>query len=96
MGARTSSAYRTREALAAMSANPPTIALIDFGMPMMDGYQLANRIRGTPALADTVLVALSCWGQATDKERIMAAGLDHHLLKPADIQQLARVLQTVD
>ena len=38
MGARTSSAYRTREALAAMSANPPTIALIDIGMPMMDGY----------------------------------------------------------
>lgn len=96
MGADTSVAYGAREALAAMSADPPTIAFIDIGMPVMDGYELANRIRATPELADAVLIALTGWGQATDKERIMAAGFDHHLLKPADIHELARVLQTVD
>ena len=96
MGARTSAAYGAREALAAMSTNPPSVAFIDIGMPVMDGYELANRIRGTPALAGTVLVALTGWGQATDKERIMAAGFDHHMLKPADVHELARVLQTIE
>ncbi len=96
MGARTSAAYGAREALAAMSTNPPSVAFIDIGMPVMDGYELANRIRGTPALAGTVLLALTGWGQATDKERIMAAGFDHHLLKPADVHERARVLQTIE
>ncbi|WP_439586015.1 hybrid sensor histidine kinase/response regulator [Hydrogenophaga sp.] len=96
MGASTSVAYGGREALAAMSANPPTIAFIDIGMPVMDGYELASRIRATHSLAGAVLVALTGWGQANDKERIMAAGFDHHLLKPADIHELARVLQTIE
>lgn len=95
MGASTSVAYGAREALTAMSAHPPTVAFIDIGMPVMDGYELANRIRATDALAGAVLIALTGWGQATDRERIMAAGFDHHLLKPADIHELARVLQTV-
>lgn len=96
MGAETSVAYGAREALAAMSVSPPTLAFIDIGMPVMDGYELANRIRAAHALAGTVLVALTGWGQTTDRERIMAAGFDHHLLKPADINELARVLQTID
>ncbi len=96
MGARTSVAYGGREALAAMSADPPDIAFVDIGMPVMDGYELANRIRGTEALAGAVLIALTGWGQATDRERIMAAGFDHHLLKPADIHELAKVLQSVE
>jgi CheY-like chemotaxis protein/anti-sigma regulatory factor (Ser/Thr protein kinase) len=95
MGAQTSVAYGGREALAAMSADPPDIAFVDIGMPVMDGYELANRIRGTEALAGAVLIALTGWGQATDRERIMAAGFDHHLLKPADIHELAKVLQSV-
>lgn len=96
MGASASVAYGAREALAAMSADPPTIAFIDIGMPVMDGYELAGRIRATHALGGAVLIALTGWGQATDKERIMAAGFDHHLLKPADIHELSRVLQTVE
>jgi signal transduction histidine kinase len=96
MGAQTSVAYGGREALAAMSANPPDIAFVDIGMPVMDGYELANRIRGTEALAGAVLIALTGWGQTNDKERIMAAGFDHHLLKPTDFHELARVLQSVE
>ena len=96
MGATTSVAYGGREALSAMAASPPTIAFIDIGMPVMDGYELAGRIRASEQLSGAVLIALTGWGQATDKERIMAAGFDHHLLKPADIHELARVLQTVE
>ncbi len=96
MGASTSVSYGGREALSAMVAHPPTVAFIDIGMPVMDGYELAGRIRAIGELSGAVLVALTGWGQATDRERIMAAGFDHHLLKPADIHELARVLKTVD
>lgn len=92
LGASASVAYGGEEALAAMRANPPTIAFVDIGMPMLDGYELAGHVRAESTLADTVLVALTGWGQATDRERIMAAGFDHHLIKPADVQQLSALL----
>ena len=94
MGASTSVAYGVDEALALMAACPPTLAFVDIGMPVRDGYELAGLVRADSALADMVLVALTGWGQATDRERIMAAGFDHHLIKPADIQQLADLLDT--
>ncbi|WP_382324221.1 ATP-binding protein [Hydrogenophaga sp. UC242_53] len=94
MGASTSVAYGVDEALAAMEACPPTIAFVDIGMPVRDGYELAGLVRADSALADTVLVALTGWGQATDRERIMAAGFDHHLIKPADLEQLTELLAT--
>jgi two-component system, sensor histidine kinase len=72
----------------------PTLAFIDIGMPVRDGYELAGLVRADSALADTVLVALTGWGQATDRERIMAAGFDHHLIKPADLDQLTELLDT--
>lgn len=92
LGASASVAYGGEEALAAMRANPPTIAFVDIGMPVLDGYELAGHVRAESTLADTVLVALTGWGQATDRERIMAAGFDHHLIKPADVQQLSALL----
>jgi two-component system, sensor histidine kinase len=95
MGASVSVAYGGEEALEAMTACPPTIAFLDIGMPVMDGYELAARVRASDALAGVTLIALSGWGQPTDRQRIMAAGFDHHLIKPADMQQLAVLLQTV-
>lgn len=95
MGASVSVAYGGEEALSAMTACPPTMAFLDIGMPVMDGYELAARVRASDALAGVTLIALSGWGQPTDRERIMAAGFDHHLIKPADVQQLAVLLQTV-
>ena len=95
MGASTSVAYGGLEALNAMTACPPTIAFLDIGMPVMDGYELAARIRTSDALAGVTLIALSGWGQLADRDRIMAAGFDHHLIKPADIQQLALLLKIV-
>jgi signal transduction histidine kinase len=94
MGASTAVAYGVEEALAAMAVCTPTLAFIDIGMPVRDGYELAGLVRADSALADTVLVALTGWGQATDRERIMAAGFDHHLIKPADLDQLTELLDT--
>jgi signal transduction histidine kinase len=95
MGASASVAYGGEEALSAMTAHPPTIAFLDIGMPVMDGYELAARVRASDALAGVTLIALSGWGQVSDRDRIMAAGFDHHLIKPAGVQQLALLLKTV-
>ena len=96
MGANASVAYEGSSALEAMLAHPPTLAFIDIGMPVMDGYELAAHIRATDAIAGVVLVALTGWGQTTDRERIMEAGFDHHLIKPADIRQLAQLLKSCE
>jgi CheY-like chemotaxis protein len=61
----------------------PHIALLDIGMPRMDGYEAARRIR--EAKGDRiVLVALTGWGQGEDQQRAYAAGFDHHVTKPAE------------
>jgi signal transduction histidine kinase len=95
MGASASVAYGGEEALNAMMAHRPSIAFLDIGMPLMDGYELAARVRASDALAGVTLIALSGWGQLSDRDRIMAAGFDHHLIKPADIQQLESLLQSI-
>jgi CheY-like chemotaxis protein len=70
----------------------PDIALLDIGMPRMDGYELARRIRATHLGGDVVLVALTGWGQADDKKRAAETGFDEHLTKPVDPDLLTRVL----
>jgi CheY-like chemotaxis protein len=70
----------------------PDIALLDIGMPGMDGYELARRIRATRIGGDLVLVALTGWGQADDKKRAAETGFDEHLTKPVDPDLLTRVL----
>jgi CheY-like chemotaxis protein len=70
----------------------PAIVLLDIGMPDMDGYEVARRIRARAALRDVRLVALTGWGQAEDKRRSRDAGFDHHLIKPAGIDELRALL----
>jgi CheY-like chemotaxis protein len=62
-------------------------------MPYMDGYEVAKRMRATQWGEDAVLVAISGWGQARDRERARAAGFDHHFTKPATLQDLEPVLR---
>ncbi|MEP7206417.1 MAG: PAS domain S-box protein [Casimicrobiaceae bacterium] len=62
----------------------PGLVFLDIGMPGMDGYAVARRIRGTPGLEDVVLAALTGWGQKDDRRRTAEAGFDHHLVKPVD------------
>jgi CheY-like chemotaxis protein len=72
----------------------PDIALIDVGLPGLDGYEVAQRIRATEAGAAMLLVALTGYGQAEDRRRALAAGFDVHLVKPVAPERLAEVLSS--
>ena len=69
--------------------------IIDIGLPRMDGFEVARRIRQMPAADRALLIALSGYGNAEDKERAAKAGFDHHMTKPADLEVLERLLRSV-
>ncbi|HEY4100933.1 MAG TPA: PAS domain S-box protein [Gemmatimonadales bacterium] len=96
LGAEVSVAYSGPEALVAIESVKPAVAILDIGMPQMDGYQLARAIRAEPLLNDVILVALTGWGQDDDRALSRAAGFDHHLVKPADIDALRRLLRSIN
>jgi CheY-like chemotaxis protein len=70
----------------------PDIALLDIGMPDLNGYEVAKRLRRTDRGKDLKLIALTGWGQDEDKRRAREAGFDHHLTKPVDPQRLDALL----
>lgn len=73
----------------------PDVALIDLGLPIMDGYELARRLRQQPQFRNIVLIAQTGWGREDDRMRAREAGFDHHLVKPLDHQQLVQILAEV-
>jgi CheY-like chemotaxis protein len=81
------------QALEKIATFAPDIVFMDIGMPGMDGYEVAERIRAVPSCDQLVLVALTGWGQAEDRERAMKAGFDQHLTKPVDPADLDQVLR---
>lgn len=90
--------YQTRVAHDAPSALKiaaelhPAIAILDLGLPVMDGFELADRLRTMPGLADLRLIALTGYGQEADRERTRRAGFQHHLIKPVDFHVIERAL----
>lgn len=70
----------------------PQAVLLDIGMPDMDGYEVARRLRAVPAQRDTLLIALTGWGQDQDRRHSRAAGFDHHIVKPPDLQRLIELI----
>ncbi len=70
----------------------PEVVLLDIGMPRLDGYETARRIAGRSWAATTQIVAVTGWGQDTDRQRAKAAGFHRHLVKPVDLQALRDVL----
>ena len=92
LGAQPFVAYSGLDALDIATQVRPTVAILDIGMPGMDGCELAERLRSDSLHAGLMMIALSGWGQADDRERIAAAGFDHHLLKPADVPRLVALL----
>jgi signal transduction histidine kinase len=80
------------QALARVESFRPDVVLLDIGMPDMDGFEVARRIRQRSEFDNIVLIALTGWGQAEDRDRTQAAGFDHHLVKPADITALQSLL----
>jgi len=83
-------------ALATALREPPDVALLDIGLPDMDGHELARRLRVQPATAAAVLVALTGYGQAEDQQRAQQAGFDHHMVKPADLDRLLTLLASIE
>jgi PAS domain S-box-containing protein len=73
----------------------PNVVLLDIGLPGLDGYEVAERIRQQPALKGPVLVAMTGYGQQTDRQRSQEAGFDHHLVKPADFKTVQQILATI-
>ncbi len=89
-------AHDGESAWAAISADPPDIAFLDIGMPRLNGYDLARRVRALNARAHVTLVAVTGWGQLKDKEQAKEAGFDLHLVKPVEFARVQRILAAVD
>lgn len=94
LGHQVSVAHSGEEALAAVQTEPPDVVLLDIGLPDMNGYEVAQRLRREPLNGHLRLIALSGFGSEKDVERAKAAGFDHHLMKPADIDDLQAALLT--
>jgi CheY-like chemotaxis protein len=80
------------DALRHVASAAPDVMLIDIGMPGMDGYTLARRLRNLPQTANAVLIAITGYGQAEDRQRAEAAGFAHHFVKPVDAARLLALL----
>ncbi len=80
------------EALEMAEVFRPDVALLDLGMPKVDGYEVARRLRAQPWALGTTLIALTGWGQPQDRARSAAAGFDVHLVKPVAEAELFRAL----
>jgi PAS domain S-box-containing protein len=78
--------------LALIGEFAPQAVILDIGLPLLNGYEVARRIRLDPQHADTLLIAVTGWGQQQDKQSAVSAGFDHHFTKPVDPRELQRVL----
>jgi CheY-like chemotaxis protein len=85
-------AYDGPSALALASADPPAAALLDIGLPGMDGCEVARRLRQAPETARALLIAVTGSGREEDVRRCYEAGIDLHVIKPADPEMLHRAL----
>ena len=84
-------AHSGTAALEAVKRLKPDIVILDIGMPDMDGYEVAERIRHEAWGKKLKLIAITGWGQAEDKRRAIAAGFDHHMTKPVDPDDLEKL-----
>jgi len=87
-------AYGGEEAVQSATRSAFDVALVDIGMPSVDGFQVAERISKQPTAKDTLLVAITGWGEQSDRTRSRQAGFAYHLTKPVDIDALASLLGT--
>jgi CheY-like chemotaxis protein len=86
------SAYSGPQALEQVESFDPDIVLLDIGLPVMDGYEVARRIRERPNAAAIRIIALTGYSRDSDKERALEAGFDDHVVKPVEIAHLRAVL----
>jgi CheY-like chemotaxis protein len=82
------------EALTTWSTYLPDVALLDIGMPQLNGYEVARRVRQSDKGRAVMLIAATGWGQSRDKAEALAAGFDHHFTKPIDTDRLLELLRS--
>ncbi len=95
-GHRVLIAHSAENALAMIGQARPAALFLDIGLPDMDGYELARRLRQLPQTARSLLVAVTGYGHSSDRERAFQAGFDHHLVKPVRLASVLEVLAAVD
>jgi CheY-like chemotaxis protein len=88
-------AYDGPSALDSAREWQPAAVFLDIGLPGMDGYEVAERLRGLPNGKDAVLIAITGYGQEDDRRRSQRAGIDHHLVKPVALDALRRLLESL-
>jgi CheY-like chemotaxis protein len=91
-GHETASVYTAADALQHAATFRPDVVLLDIGLPGMDGYEVAQRMRELPGLRDIRLVAVTGYGRSDDRLRARDAGFDDHLTKPVEFAVLERTL----
>lgn len=85
--------YSALKAIELARTTVPQICILDIGLPDMDGNQLASRLRAMPETANAILIAVTGYSQARDRTKSIAAGFDHHFVKPVDVPKLLAVLE---
>ena len=85
-------AYDGEQALESAASFHPEIAFVDIGMPKVHGYDVARQLRERPDTRGCVLVAVTGWGQESDRQRAREAGFDRHLTKPVDPREIEAIL----
>jgi CheY-like chemotaxis protein len=94
-GHETESVYTAMDALERAVSFRPDVVLLDIGLPGMNGYEVAQKMRELPGLADIRLVAVTGYGRSDDRLRARDAGFDDHLTKPVEFAVLDRALTGV-
>ncbi len=92
-GYQTRVAYDGPSTLGMVDAFKPDVMLVDIGLPVMDGYELARQLRANPGLAGARLIAVTGYGQESDRRRALEAGFDEHVVKPIDLERLEAMLR---
>jgi DNA-binding response OmpR family regulator len=94
-GNETQTAFDGLEAMESAATFKPELILLDIGLPKLNGYEVARKIREQPWGKKMVLIALTGWGQEEDRCRSREAGFDHHLTKPIDLGSLKKLLTSL-
>jgi CheY-like chemotaxis protein len=95
LGHSTRVAYDGPSALSVAKEFRPQVALLDIGLPLMDGFELARRMRAEMGSQTPVLIAVTGYGQDADRERTRLAGFTHHIVKPVELDELGALVASL-